>query len=55
MLIGNAGGCISIFEQVLTGNYVTTVTTVTADTTVNRVIIVITATLAKVNIVRYIF
>ena len=40
--IGNTGGCISIFEQVLTVNYVTTVNTFTAVTTINIGLIVIT-------------
>ena len=35
-------GCISIFEQVLTVNYVTTVNTFTAVTTINIGLIVIT-------------
>ena len=43
---GNAGGCISIFEQALAVNYFT-VTTFTADTTVNIVLIVITATMVS--------
>ena len=51
--IGNAWGCISIFEQVLTVNYVTTVTTLTADTTVYIVLIVITATMVSSVTVGY--
>ena len=51
---GNTG-CISIFEQVLTVNYFTTVTTFTANTTVNIdyiiVLIAITATtVSSVNV-----
>ena len=41
------GGCISILEQVLTVKYVTTVATFTANTTVNKIFIVITATMVS--------
>ena len=45
--------CISIFDQVLTVIYVTTVTTFTADTTVNLVLIVIKATMVSSVTVGY--
>ena len=46
-------GGLSTFEQVLTINYVTTVTTFTADTTVNIVLIVITAKMVSSVTVGY--
>ena len=53
MPIGNVGGFISNIEQVLTANYVTTGTTFTADTTVNIVVITITATMVSSVTVGY--
>ena len=53
LTIGNARGCVSIFFEVLTVNFFTTVTTFIADTTLNIVLIVITATMVSSGTVGY--